>query len=81
MVRSTLTCAPPLVSMRDPARLAAAQYDFEAVHNIFERRTELDTSMTAVLKQWNTTVQYWLYTVVYKGTPGTKLVRYVIPAS
>ncbi|XP_037073895.1 lysophospholipid acyltransferase 7-like [Pollicipes pollicipes] len=61
--------------MEDPAALAAARYDFETVHNIREDRVELDVTMTSVLKQWNTTVQYWLYTVVYRSVPGSKVVR------
>jgi len=61
--------------MEEPGRLAETQYDFESVNNIREARVELDVTMTTVLKQWNTTVQYWLYAVVYRHVPGSKVVR------
>ncbi|XP_043208906.1 lysophospholipid acyltransferase 7-like [Amphibalanus amphitrite] len=61
--------------MDDKKELATAEYDFETVHNIREGRVELDVTMTSVLKQWNTTVQYWLYYTVYRSTPGTKVFR------
>ena len=62
-------------SLEDKKELATAEYDFETVHNIREGRVELDVTMTSVLKQWNTTVQYWLYNTVYRGTPGSKVFR------
>ena len=64
-------------SAQDEKDLSTAEYDFETVHNIREGRVELDVTMTSVLKQWNTTVQYWLYNTVYRSTPGTKVFRLV----
>ena len=62
-------------SVDDRKELSTSEFDFETVHNIREGQVELDVTMTSVLKQWNTTVQYWLYYTVYRSTPGTKVFR------
>ena len=44
-------------------------YDFETVRNIQEYDCEFAPSVREGLRSWNTTVQYWLASNVYRHLP------------
>ncbi|KAK9885178.1 hypothetical protein WA026_010686 [Henosepilachna vigintioctopunctata] len=56
-------------SLRDEAQLIKEEYSFATIENIDILKYHSKLEFGKAIRHWNSTIQYWLYKVIYKNIP------------